>query len=133
MVRAVRKPPPVPFSPGDAVLVAGDGWHHPDAGELLLSLQKALDLRVAHVVYDITPLRHPQWCHPPLTHAFTQWLASVFPASKLLLTISEHSRRDLLAHGRQYGTTVPPIEAIRLGDEPGADDAEEAPAGALGG
>ncbi len=121
--------PQAPFARGDAVVLAGAGWDRPESWRTLFSLQPVLDLRLVHLIHDLTPLRQPQWCHPGFVHAFTQWLPGVLRHSALLLTISEHSRRDLIAHGREHGVGLPPIEVVREGDEPGDDPAEEAPPG----
>jgi glycosyltransferase involved in cell wall biosynthesis len=123
----MRKAAPPPFAPGDAVFLPGAAWEQMEGPETLFALRKALGLHVIYLVYDLTPHRHPQWNQPRLTHAFESWLPKAIRCSTLLLTISEHSRQDLLAHGRENDLPMPPVEAIRLGDEPGEDDGEEAP------
>jgi glycosyltransferase involved in cell wall biosynthesis len=84
-------------------------------------------LRVVHLLYDITPVRCPHLCSPTLHSAFRQWLPMVLQQSDLVLTISEHSRQDLLSYTRERGCVGPPVEKIRLGDEPGAETSESAP------
>jgi glycosyltransferase involved in cell wall biosynthesis len=124
----LRKSAPSPFNPGDAVLLGGAAWEQPEAADTLLALRHVLDLHVAHLVYDLTPHRHPQWNQPRLTHAFETWLPRAIRCSTLLLTISEHSRDDLAVYAQQIGSALPAVEVIRVGDEPGPDEGEEDPA-----
>jgi glycosyltransferase involved in cell wall biosynthesis len=118
-----------PFAPGDVVLVACAGWEPPEAKEDLFALHGTLGLRLAHIVYDITPVRHPQWCPPGFVGAFSEWLPGALRHSALVLTISEYSRRDLTAYAEEQGIEPPPMDVIRLGDEPGTDTSEEAAPG----
>jgi glycosyltransferase involved in cell wall biosynthesis len=123
----LRKSSPPPFAPGDAVVLPGAAWEQPEGTEVLLALKQTLGVRPIHLIHDLTPLRHPQWNQPRLTRAFTNWLPRALRCSTLLLTISEHSRHDLIAYAHQHGADLPPIEVIREGDEPGPDEGEQYP------
>jgi glycosyltransferase involved in cell wall biosynthesis len=81
------------------------------------------------MIYDIIPLRCPHLCAPYLWELMNGWVPAVLACSDVAVTISEHSRRDLEDYGRGRGLEMPPVEVIRLGDEPGDDDRESPPAG----
>jgi hypothetical protein len=127
IARMSRPRPTAAFASGDVLFVGGISWKDGPGATLLGTLRQTVGLRVAHIVYDITPLRYPYLCDPNLTRAVATWLPGVLANADLVLTISEHSRRDLLDYGRQQGLTVPAIEMVRLGDEPGAEDSEAPP------
>ncbi len=57
------------------------------------------NLRAFATVYDLIPLRHPEFFLPqPIRHA--RWQAASFTPEDWALCISESTRRDLLAHSR---------------------------------
>lgn len=122
-----RPLPGAHFLPGDLLFLGGASWQDSPGADVLAALRAAYDLQIANVVYDITPLRHPHLCDPNLTRAVAGWLPGVVANSDLVLTISEHSRRDLVDYGRREALDLPPVEVIRLGDEPGDDDGETPP------
>ncbi|MFO0928004.1 MAG: glycosyltransferase family 1 protein [Gemmataceae bacterium] len=117
----------VPFAPGDVLFVAGAGWGDATATDLCQRLRQEQSVRVVTLVYDITPIRQQLYCRDDFCAAFTAWLPRLCASADLILTISEHSRQDLRNYGREVGLAVPPVEVIRLGDEPGLGG-EAAPA-----
>jgi glycosyltransferase involved in cell wall biosynthesis len=127
LARLQRPVPGALFGAGDVLLIAGTSWQDGPPAEVFQSLRRVRGVRVAHLVYDITPLRHPHLCDPGLTRAVANWLPGVLANSDLVLTISEHSRRDLVEYGLREGLALPPVEKVRLGDEPGDEEGESAP------
>ena len=127
VARLARPMPGAPFAAGDLLLIAGTSWQDCPPADVLQSLRQEQQLQIAHLIYDITPLRHPHLCDPGLTRAVANWLPTALANSDLVLTISDHSRRDLLEYGFRQGLPLPPIEKLRLGDEPGDEDGEQAP------
>lgn len=125
--RLRRQPPPPIFARGDVLFVAGAGWTDQAAAVLWAQLRRELAMQVVNLVYDITPARCPHLCDPRFSRAFTAWLPYLLHGSDLILSISRYSRQDLCAYGNEHGLPTPPVEVIRLGDEPGADQSEEAP------
>ena len=124
-----RPVPDPPFALGDVLLLLGDTWQDVSVFDSLAALRRERGLQVVHFIHDITPLRCPQWCIPELTSAYASWLPRVLAVSDLLLSNSEHTRRDLLSHADQHGLSVPPVEPVRLGDEPGTQGGESIPEG----
>ncbi len=128
LARLQRPLPPATFARGDVLLIGGTSWRDGPSVDVLQALRVVKGMRVAHLVYDITPLRHRHLCDPNLTGAMATWLPGVLANSDVLLTISGHSRRDLEEYAHREGLPLPPVEKVRLGDEPGDDEGESAPA-----
>jgi glycosyltransferase involved in cell wall biosynthesis len=95
------------------LFLPGAGWDDHGACENLARLKQTDSLFVVPLLCDIIPLKLPQFCNPLLPPLFVPWLRSLLALSDLVLAISQHTRRDLLACGPE----LPPIEVIRLGDE----------------
>jgi glycosyltransferase involved in cell wall biosynthesis len=121
------RPGAAPFAPGDVLLLAGTGAEDTGALDVQAALKRYAGVRIAHLVYDITPLRCPHLCEPRLTRLFETWLPGVLSVADLVLTISEHSRRDIAREAARRGLALPPAVTVRLGDEPG-DGPEVRPA-----
>ena len=65
-------------APGDVVLVLGSPWSHPDYA-MLVSSQRERGLRFALLVYDLIPIRRPEWCDRGLVRLFRDWFQTVLP------------------------------------------------------
>ena len=82
------------------------------AGDMFLGLDLALEsvarnqatlaslrahgVRLVFIVYDLLPVRHPEWFVDGLPHAFVQWLGSVSTLADGLVAISRATADDLL-------------------------------------
>ena len=97
-------------APGDVLLVLGSPWFHPFYAEVVERVQRQRDLRFALLVYDIIPLRRPEWCDHNLALRFREWTSDVFPLVDTFLTISRASARDIvqLAQDSGYALRHPP-------------------------
>jgi glycosyltransferase involved in cell wall biosynthesis len=102
-------PPPPPiegggdeaeFKPGDTLLAIGSPWFIGHYGELVREAQ-AKGARFALLVYDIIPLRRPEWCDRHLVKVFTEWFAAVLPHTDKIFAISRYSADDLELYARQ--------------------------------
>ena len=73
--------------------------YHATSGTVPTWVRRYPHLRVFATVYDLIPIRHPEFFHPqPIRHAQRQ--AASFTPDDWALCISESTRRDLLAHSR---------------------------------
>jgi len=63
---------------------------------LALREMKEADVRVLMLVYDLLPLRHPQWFPPDVVSEFKAWLPLLEEHADAALCISETTRMDLL-------------------------------------
>lgn len=90
-------------APGDMVTVLGAPWFHPDYGRLITTLRARHGMRFALLVYDIIPLRHPEWCDRGLVRIFRAWFAAVLPLADTVFAISRATAEDLEAYAREAG------------------------------
>ncbi|WP_428377052.1 glycosyltransferase family 4 protein [Lichenicoccus sp.] len=115
--------------PGDILLVLGSPWFHPYYAEIVAKAQRTRGLRFSLLIYDIIPLRRPEWCDHNLVLRFREWTGAIFPLVDVLLTISQASARDLESDSRRAGYSLRSTpRPIPIGT--GFSDAVRAPAGA---
>jgi glycosyltransferase involved in cell wall biosynthesis len=92
--------------PGDVVLVLGAMWFHPGHAELIQAACHAKGLRFAVLVYDIIPLRRPEWCERGLVRIFGEWFGSVIGLADHILSISHSSAKEIEDYARQHGIAL---------------------------
>ncbi|WP_240759734.1 glycosyltransferase family 4 protein [Lichenicoccus roseus] len=90
-------------APGDILLVLGSPWFHPYYAEIVDKAQRTRGLRFALLVYDIIPVRRPEWCDHNLVLRFKEWTGAVFPLVDVMLTISKASAGDLEIEAKRAG------------------------------
>jgi glycosyltransferase involved in cell wall biosynthesis len=89
--------------PGDVLLVLGSPWFHPFYAQLVEKAQRQRGLRFALLVYDLIPLRRPEWCDHNLALRFREWTSDIFPLVDTFLTISRSSAEDITQHAQRSG------------------------------
>jgi glycosyltransferase involved in cell wall biosynthesis len=87
--------------PGDVILAPGAHWYHPNYAGLIEQARRDHGIRFALLVYDIIPLRRPEWCEPGLIRIFTLFMNAVLPLADSLFTISRFSAADILRHAAE--------------------------------
>jgi len=101
--------------PGDTLLALGSPWSHPAYAEVV-QRQRAKGMRFGLLVYDLIPLRRPEWCDRGLVRLFRAWYDSVIPLCDQLFAISRASALDVEAYARERGITLPgPVVPIPIG------------------
>ncbi len=101
---------------GDVLMVLGSPWFHPDYGSLVKGLRAKQGLRFALLVYDIIPLRRPEWCDRGLVRIFRAWFLSVLPVCDSVLAISRATAADLEAYVQERGLALPgPVRPVPIG------------------
>jgi len=102
-------------SPGDILLVLGSPWSHPDYASLVLP-QKQRGLKFGLLVYDLIPIRRPEWCDRNLVRYFRAWFDGVFPLCDEVFAISQSTARDVEAYARESGISLAaPVSPIPVG------------------
>ncbi len=102
--------------PGDVLLVLGAPWFDVHHGRLLARARRAHGLRTALLLYDLIPIRRPEWCDRRLVRQFAAWLEGVLPEVDALFAISRASAADVELYARQVGLTLPgPVRAVPIG------------------
>jgi glycosyltransferase involved in cell wall biosynthesis len=92
--------------PGDVVLVLGAMWFHPGHADLIRGACHAKGLRFAVLIYDIIPLRRPEWCERGLVRIFGAWFGSIIGLADHILSISQSSAREIEEYAAQHGITL---------------------------
>jgi len=81
--------------PGDVLVVLGAPWSSPDYAGLIARTKKRFGLHFAILVFDIIPIRRPEWCDPGLVRLFRAWFASVLPQADVVMAISRATAADV--------------------------------------
>ena len=102
--------------PGDILLVLGSPWFHRGYADLIATAKAEKGLRFGVLLYDIIPLRRPEFCDAGLVGIFHHWLSTVLPHADVLMAISEASAEDIHAYGQEkgWGLSMRPV-AIPMG------------------
>ena len=79
---------------GDYIFSSGSPWPYPNYADLIRSAKLRHGLRYACVVYDLVPIRHPEWCVPGQSVQFVNWFHGVLPLADMLFAISNSTARD---------------------------------------
>jgi glycosyltransferase involved in cell wall biosynthesis len=103
-------------TPGDVLMVLGAPWSHPDYDRLAARMRGACGMRVALLVYDIIPLRRPEWCDRSLVRLFAAWFGAVLPLCDRIFAISRATAHDLEHYARENGLAIAlPVRPIPIG------------------
>jgi glycosyltransferase involved in cell wall biosynthesis len=107
---------PARFLPGDLVLLCDACWNY---GVWVAARRaRAQGAHVVLVVYDIMPLRHPEFCAPLLVRVVKGWLSEMLACTDALVCISAATEQDLRDWARTSGRVLPPTSHFRLGSDP---------------
>jgi glycosyltransferase involved in cell wall biosynthesis len=102
-------------APGDVLLVLGSPWSHPDYAALV-SEHRERGLRFALLVYDLIPIRRPEWCDRGLVRLFRDWFQTVLPLCDVVFAISQATARDVERYAHDARITLPAqVQAIPIG------------------
>jgi glycosyltransferase involved in cell wall biosynthesis len=105
-------------APGDVMLMLGATWSHPDYGGLINRQCKANGLRFALLIYDLIPVRRPEWSDRLVVRAFRRWIESSLPVCDTVFAISRATAADVEAYAREQGVALPgPVVTLPLGSE----------------
>ena len=100
---------------GDVLLALGSPWSHPDYAALVAA-QRARGLQFALLVYDVIPLRRPEWFDRGLVRIFRAWFDAVVPLCDHIFAISAFTAAEVEFHMRKRGIPLPgPVTAIPIG------------------
>ena len=104
--------------PGDILLILGAPWAGPAYGTFLQQVRGRYPLEAALLLYDLIPLRRPEWCAADLVEKFGQWLRSTLPQCSRLMAISKATAADVEAYAREVGLTLAaPVQPIPIGTD----------------
>ncbi len=114
---------PVVAGAGDLLLTLNATWDVPDWFEAVAEFRRTGC--VASVLYDLTPLSHPQFHTAELSQRFRVWLDKLERNTDHWIGISRHVAGELTRHlnasaGGSKSHRQPTVSAFRLGSELGS-------------
>jgi glycosyltransferase involved in cell wall biosynthesis len=102
--------------PGDILLVLGSPWSRDDYAQTVRWVRDELRMPFALLMYDLVPLRHPEWCDRHVTRSFTDWHKSMLPLADQIFSISRATANDVTAWTRANGIVLPTkVQPIPMG------------------
>ena len=105
---------------GDILLALGSPWSHPDYAQLIRR-QRARGLKFGLLVYDLIPLRRPEWCDRGLVRLFRAWFGAILPQCDQVFAISRATAADVASFASERGIKLnAPIVPIPIGTSFGA-------------
>jgi glycosyltransferase involved in cell wall biosynthesis len=106
---------PVRFQPGDLVVIADVAWNYP-AWEAA-RVARGAGAKVLLLVYDLMPIRHPEFCFPLVPHVFRTFLQEMLQCSDAVACISQATEQDVRAWAGERGVELPPMGFFHLGSD----------------
>jgi glycosyltransferase involved in cell wall biosynthesis len=102
--------------PGDILATFGSPWITPSYNSYAERAVRETGLRLALLIYDIIPLRRPEWCDEALSEHFRAWLDAALPMANTVLTISASTAKEVMEYARKAGVALQAIpSAIPIG------------------
>jgi glycosyltransferase involved in cell wall biosynthesis len=115
----------LPIRPGEPLLIMGAPWSKEGYGRLLAELRVAYRLEPALLLYDLIPVRRPEWCDATLVRDFTTWLETTLPQCTRLMAISQATAADVEAYAREKDLKLlSPVVPVPIGTDFGAPKPE---------
>jgi glycosyltransferase involved in cell wall biosynthesis len=97
---------------GDLILILGAFWVIPGITERVVQL-KSEGVWVGVLVHDIIPLIRPEYCEEKTVETFTTALP-VIRIADFVFTVSEHTKRELVAYLARESLPVTSIRSLKL-------------------
>jgi glycosyltransferase involved in cell wall biosynthesis len=88
-------------APGDWLVVLGSPWSYPDYAMRISTHCQRHGLKFAVLLYDIIPIRRPEWVDKSLREVFYAWFHSVVPLADKVFAISQTTAMDVERYERE--------------------------------
>jgi len=88
-------------NPGDWLVVLGSPWFEPDFSLRISTHCQRHGLKFAILLYDIIPIRRPEWVDASLRAVFADWFHSVVPLADQVFAISRTTAADVERYERE--------------------------------
>jgi glycosyltransferase involved in cell wall biosynthesis len=116
---------------GDWLVVLGSPWSAPEYAARISNFCELHGVRFALLVYDIIPIRRPEWVDRGLRASFHDWFHAVVPLADTVMAISHATAEDVERYEREtsfglrgrahpvplgtgFGCPAPPMRTRRL-------------------
>ena len=91
---------------GDVLLIPGAAFVHTDYPALIARTQREFGVRVALLLYDIIPVRRPEFVDRVHAETFRAWLDGMLPLCDHLFAISRSAAAEAEDHARRDGLVL---------------------------
>lgn len=109
------KEPSAEFGPGDWLILGDESWNYPVWSSVARA--RARGAKAVLVLYDLIPVRQPQFCAALFTQVFRRWLMRMLAECDAVLCISRATEDDLHAFCEEHRVAAPPAGHFRLGGD----------------
>ena len=103
------------IKPGDDLFILWGEWSDELYRQAVSNVHGA-GASIIHIVYDMLPIVTPQYSGHS-TGSMDLYYREVLPLSRLVLSISESTKRDLITWLEKEKLSIPPVKTFRLGDD----------------
>ena len=104
------------MAPGDIIFILGSPWSNERYADFLREQKQRHGVKAVLLVYDLIPVRRPEWCDATLVKLFTGWMHAVAPLCDQVFAISRYSAEDFDLYAREQGWThLAPAIPIPIG------------------
>lgn len=103
------------FLPTDMLFILWGEQHEQSYINALVAIHNQ-GTKLVQLSYDMLPLVAPQYSGHS-TYAMASYSKQIFPLCSLILAISLHTKKDIVAWLIAQKLSLPPVEAFRLGDD----------------
>jgi glycosyltransferase involved in cell wall biosynthesis len=86
--------------PGDVLAVFGAAWVVSGFASCIETATQEKGVRLALLIYDIIPVRRPEWFKERYAAAFRIWLDRILPLADVIFTISVATARDVTSYAQ---------------------------------
>lgn len=117
----------IEVQPGDTVFVLGSFWGHGVSPADYLDL-KECGAVIGVYIYDIIPITTPEYCDEKLAHEFFMSFSEMMYVADFFLTISEHTRQEVLSFQALHELAPKPVVSVPLAHDIRIDDFHGQPA-----
>jgi glycosyltransferase involved in cell wall biosynthesis len=96
----------VAAKPGDILAVFGFAWLEPGYNSYVERAKRDKGVRFASLIYDIIPLRRPDWFRKAAVDNFRDWLTGTLSLADWIPTISAFTARDVAEYALEKGISL---------------------------
>jgi glycosyltransferase involved in cell wall biosynthesis len=115
---AVKTGQPLSFDKNDTVLILGKPWDTMSFIDILRDKKLSSNFKLVHLIYDMVPSFLPHVFGQPLPRDYTRYMFEAISLSDQLIAISQSTKRDVERFCKEELLPVPPIDVVKLGDDP---------------
>jgi glycosyltransferase involved in cell wall biosynthesis len=104
---------PIAFGPGDLLVLADESWNY--RAWKAAALARSRGAMAVLVLYDLIPLRQPEYCAPLFTRVFPSWLLQTTAHCDVVMCISRATALDFHRFCGESHLAQPKTSHFRLG------------------